>query len=70
MRLGGLEAGVFVSNLTDATYDVFRGAGARRLIRQRLVKFFGHGLVDFALQGALFVSQLAGHLGDRFGFFE
>ena len=31
LRFGGLEASVFVSNLTDVTYDVFRGAGARRL---------------------------------------
>lgn len=27
----GVEAGLFVTNLTDATYDVFRGASARRL---------------------------------------
>lgn len=31
LRFGGLEASVFVSNLTNVTYDVFRGAGARRL---------------------------------------
>ena len=63
MVLGAEQAGA-------ASEFELGGAGARRLIRQRLVKFFGDGLVDFALQGALFVSQLAGYLGDRFGFFE
>lgn len=31
LRISGIEASLFVSNLTNATYDVFRGAGARRL---------------------------------------
>jgi len=31
VRYGALEAGIFASNLFNATYDVFRGAGARRI---------------------------------------
>ena len=31
----GVEAGVFVTNLANSTYDVFRGTSARRLNQPR-----------------------------------
>lgn len=31
LKFNGVEAALFVSNLMDTTYDVFRGSGARRL---------------------------------------